>query len=113
MSRFMTNYGMLFVLILIVTAYSIATIEEQPVEGRFAGESLAAEFVASHKLGSCILIVSSSEDDARLVQGFNDTMADTSSRVLAIVKGETPPEIKTALIAAIESASGDKPVAII
>jgi ribose transport system permease protein len=113
LSRFMTNYGMLFVLLLIVAAFSLATIQEQPVEGRFAGESLASNFAASYDSGTCVVIVSSSVDDERLVEGFRDGMAGDENRIQAIVKGGTPPEIKTALLAALESSGDTKPVAII
>lgn len=109
----MTNYGMLFVLMLIVAAFSLATIEEQPVEGRFAGESLAADFADSYDFGTCVVIVSSSVDDTRLVEGFRESLADSKNRIQAVVKGETPPGIKTALLAALESSGGIKPVAII
>lgn len=109
----MTNYGMLFVLILIVAAFSLATIQEQPVEGRFAGESLAANFTTTYDSGTCVVIVSSSVDDSRLVEGFRESMGDGKNRIQAVVKGETPPEIKTALLATLESSGGVKPVAII
>jgi len=109
----MTNYGMLFVLILIVAAFSLATIQEQPVEGRFAGESMASDYNASYDSGTCVVIVSSSVDDTRLVEGFREGVADGKNRIQAIVKGETPPEIKTALLAALASSDGIKPVAII
>lgn len=109
----MTNYGMLFVLILIVAAFSLATIEEQPVEGRFAGESLAADFTSNFKTGSCIVIVSSSVEDARLVEGFTEELRDEKSRLHAVVKGGTPPEIKTALVKALGSSGDEQPVAII
>jgi len=109
----MTNYGMLFVLILIVAAFSLATIQEQPVEGRFAGESMASDFTASYDSGTCVVIVSSSVDDTRLVEGFREGVADGKNRIQTIVTGETPPEIKTALLAALDSSGGIKPVAII
>ena len=118
-SRFLSNYGMLFVLVLIVMAFSIATIQEQPVEGRFAGESLAADFLASHKTGSCVVVIGPSEDDARLAEGFREAMGIAGAegdRVLAVVKGETPPGTRSALVEALTgSGPGEikKPVAIV
>ena len=103
----MTNYGMLFVLILIVAAFSLATIQEQPVEGRFAGESMASDFTASYDSGTCVVIVSSSVDDTRLVEGFREGVADGKNRIQTIVTGETPPEIKTALLAALDHLGGE------
>ena len=111
----MTNYGMLFVLIVIVAAFSVATIKEQPVEGRYAGETLAQRFLRENVEGGCILVVGTSNDDAKLVDGFNATMtsAEASSRVIAIISAENPPETKQALIAAMAENKDAAPMALV
>lgn len=111
-SRFTANYGMFYVLILIVAAFSIVTIRVQPAEGFTAGEMLAEDFLALHDTGTCALVASTSTDDERLVEGFKNTMGEQTNRLLVVAQADYPPQIKRVLIDALEAADAAPSVLI-
>ena len=64
-SRFLSDYGMLFVLLLLCAWYSLATVEEQHPTGATAGQKLADQIISQFGRAARVLVVTrDSKEDA-------------------------------------------------
>lgn len=109
-SQFVSNYGMFFVLLIIVAVFSVITIEDQPIRGAAAGESLAQTLNA--ETGKALLVVSASQDDKALQLAFTEALDDTQ-RVVAIIEADKPTDGKKAITSALSQHTGPMPTFII
>src|SRR5207245_9553916 len=57
LARFLSDYGMLFVLLLLCAWYSLATIEEQQPTGATAGQKLADAIISRFGRSARVLVV--------------------------------------------------------
>ena len=97
-SRLMTEYGMLSVLVLIIIAFSLVTIKNQPIEGSYAGKQLANKVVSqSPNGGNYVLIVTQSGEDQKLKAAFQSGLPNSITQHLRIVDQASPLHAKQVL----------------
>jgi ribose transport system permease protein len=88
-ARFLSDYGMLFVLLALCAAFSAATWTEQSPTGAAAGEAVARDIITLTPAGAKVLIVVRPTDDDL---AFADTLAlslkDSGRGVLQVVQGD-------------------------
>jgi ribose transport system permease protein len=76
LSRFLSNYGMLAVLLLLCLYYSFATMDEQHPVGKTAAKVLAKQISASFKKPAKVIIVAKdTEEGIAFATGLNPTSA--------------------------------------
>ena len=87
-SKFVSQYGTLFVLALLGGYYSVATISEQhpadPRAGRAVAQAIVQQFPQSHVL----IVVRNSENDLAFATAVRDALNAAGVRVLNVVSGE-------------------------
>lgn len=88
-TRFLSDYAMLLVLLLICAGLSAGTIAEQHPSGTAAAEQLAGAIVAQTSTGAGIAIIASDGDDDRAFAAtLHDRLADAGRNVVARVNGQ-------------------------
>jgi ribose transport system permease protein len=109
-ARFLSDYGMLFVLLALCAAFSAATWTEQSPTGAAAGEAVARDIITLTPAGAKVLIVVRPTDDDL---AFADTLALSLTKsargVLQVVQGDPADALR-----ALErfAAAADKPAII-
>ena len=99
--RFLSEYGMFVVLLVLCAGLSIATLDEQQPTGAAGGEGLAEEVVANTPPGARVLIiVRSGPEDAAFAKALSASLQASGRTVVATVSGG-PADVRQAL----ESAS--------
>jgi len=96
-SKLMSDYGMIFVLLLLGVFFSVATIKPQATSGSTAGEQLAQR-VISKGLTEVLLVISESGEDLQLQEGFVETLQATACKV-EVVRTHEPFVAKKAIMA--------------
>src|SRR5262245_38125092 len=97
LSRFLADYGMLFVLIVLCLYYSWATIAEQSPAGAAGGEQLAGDLAASLERGARVLIVGrETEEDVAFTRALLERLPAAGLDVAAVVNGQ-PSDAREAL----------------
>jgi len=103
LSRFMSDYGMLFVLLLLCAYYSYVTWDEQHPGGASAGEQLARDIIEGFGQQARALIVAGEGEEER---AFADTLRERLSAagltVVDTVKGR-PADARRALRAVVDA----------
>lgn len=99
-TKYLSDYGMLLVLLLLGAFFTLATIKEQSASGSPAGQQLA-ERVSDEKLKQVILVVSQSSDDQAFQNAFLQQLKGHPCDVQVIATNE-PPKAKQALLGLID-----------
>ncbi len=100
-STFATDYGMLFVLLLLGAFFSGMTIARQNPTGAEAGRQLANRILSQSGSEKHVFIAASaSPDDNDFAEQLTSTLQDGGAQVLATVAGG-PPDVRKALDEAI------------
>ena len=97
LSRLLTDYGMVFVLLLLCAFFSIATYSEQSPSGEAAARQVAAKLKTQFGEKPSVLIVARDQaDDALFANKLEAALDDRGEKALAVVKGE-PQDARAAL----------------
>jgi ribose transport system permease protein len=97
LSRFLADYGMLFVLLLLCAWYSLATVEEQHPTGATAGQKLAEEIISRFGRSARVLVVTrDSNEDAAFADQARARLSAAGLNVAGVVKGQ-PADARQAL----------------
>ena len=97
LARFLTDYGMVFVLVLLCAFFSVVTITEQSPTGETAARQLAASIAGQFGKTPRVLIAAREQtDDAAFAKKLESELAASGVQVLALVKGE-PRDAREAL----------------
>src|SRR5262245_48903671 len=89
LSRFLADYGMLFVLLVLCLFYSWATIAEQSPAGAAGGEELARDLTARLPRGARVLIVGrDTEEDVAFTRALLERLPAAGLEVAAVVNGQ-------------------------
>ena len=104
--RFVTEYGMIFVLLLLCAFFSVVTISDQSPAGDAAAEQVAADIQKQFGKSTRVLIAAGDQpDDAAFASTLERHFAAVGVQVAAVVKGE-PRDARDALVKI--AASGGK-----
>jgi len=96
-SRFLADYGMLFVLLLLCAYYSWATYSEQHPAGAAGGQQLAAQVLAQFAApGSVLIVARDSAEDGAFAEAAAQRLRQGGWRVLDVVRGQ-PSDARVAL----------------
>ncbi len=94
LSRFIADYGMIFVLLLLCCYFSWATYAERSATGGSAGEQVAAQIASAHGAAAKVLIVAGNTgEDAQFVAAVQKQLG---SNIVATVQG-TPADLRQQL----------------
>lgn len=97
LSRILSDYGMVFVLLLLCGFFSVVTYRDQSPTGGDAGRQLAraikAEFGGSSRV---LIVVRDLPDDAAMAERLRDDVEADGGTVLSVVRGE-PKDAREAL----------------
>jgi ribose transport system permease protein len=97
LSRLLSDYGMLLVLLVLCAFFSVVTYTEQSPTGEAAAKQLAAELRQSPGKGGRVLIaVRAQADDALFARKLSDELTAAGVQVAAIASGE-PKDAREAL----------------
>jgi ribose transport system permease protein len=96
-ARFLSDYGMLFVLLAICAVFSAATWSEQATGGAAGGEALAHDIITMTPTGARVLIVVRATDaDQAFADTLQPALESAGRPVIAVVRGE-PFDVRKAL----------------
>ena len=96
-NQFLSDYGMLFVLLLLCAYYSWTTFEVQHPTGNVAGEQLAETLAAAFGKGTRVLVVArDSKEDMAFADILRERLDGAGMKVVAVVKGQ-PNDARQAL----------------
>lgn len=96
MRKFVSKYGVVFVLVLICAYYSFATLNQQYPADAAAGRSLARYIAQQMPNASALIIVRDSDDDRTFAQAIERPLMDANIYPLVVVAGE-PRDVVTEL----------------
>ncbi len=95
--RGMSDYGMLFVLLLLCLYYSLVTVEWQHPSGAWGAEELARQIVKQARPGAAVLIAArDNQEDVEFADTLRERLAAAGLEVLDTVKGG-PADARAAL----------------
>jgi ribose transport system permease protein len=87
--KYLAEYGMIFVLLLLCAYYSMVTSSDQSPVGEKAAEQVAADIAASTGGASRVLIaVGNQPDDDTFASALEKQLVDSGGTVLAVARGE-------------------------
>jgi len=96
-TRFLTDYGMFLVLVVLFICFGLVTVTQMPYTGASAGRNLAQRILAEHGEDAQVLIVVQPSDvDKAMAQELRERLADAGATVLDTVT-EGPPTAAAAL----------------
>ncbi len=102
-SRLLSEYGMLVVLLLLGLLFSILTIREQYPSGANAGEALADKLTGEAPTSSRVLIVSSAnEEDSLFTMTLSTRLREEGYSSVIAIKGD-PSEVRAKLTSLADS----------
>src|SRR5947209_15174510 len=94
-ARFLSDYGMLFVLLALCAALSAATWSEQSPTGAAGGEALARDIITLTPVGAKVLVVvRSTDEDNAFADSLAQALRDSGRDVLEVVSGEPANALK-------------------
>ena len=104
-SRFLADYGMIFVLLLLCAFFSVVTYSEQSPAGEAGAKQVVAAIAEQFGKTPRVLIAASDQpDDAAFAAKLERDLAASGAQVIATVKGE-PKDAREALVK-INAAAG-------
>jgi ribose transport system permease protein len=96
-SRFLTDYGMIFVLLLLCGYFSWATLEIQHPTSASAGQQLADQIIAQFGKGAHVLIVArDTKEDGAFADALREQLRSSGAVVNDTVRGQ-PVDLREAL----------------
>ena len=102
LSRLLSGYGMLGVLVLLAAFFSVATIQEQQPAGEAAARSLARQLEGTQLEGATVVVVGrGGEEDARFADTLARRVRERTGKAPLVVTGE-PAEARAVLARAAE-----------
>lgn len=102
LSRLLSGYGMLGVLVLLAAFFSVATIQEQQPAGEAAARSLARQLEGANLEGATVIIIGrGGEEDARFADTLARRVRERTGKAPLVVTGE-PAEARAVLARAAE-----------
>jgi len=97
LSRLLTAYGMLGVLVMLAAFFSVATLQDQQPTGEAAARSLARQLESRSTAGVRVVIVGrGGEEDARFATALAARVRELAGTVMLTVTGD-PAEVRAAL----------------
>ncbi len=97
LSRFLTDYGMVFVLAILCAFFSVATYSEQSPTGEAAARQVASTLSAQFgDKGKVLIVARDQADEALFANKLEAALEKTGTKPLAVVKGE-PKDARAAL----------------
>ena len=88
-SRFLADYGMIFVLLLLCGFFSVVTYSEQSPTGASAAKQVGTATIGQFGKAARVLIAASDQpDDAIFARELERSLTASGAQVLAVVKGE-------------------------
>lgn len=98
MSRFLSDYGMVFVLLLLCAFFSIITTKEQWPSGEAGAKQVVAEIHSKHGQSARIIVAASTQSgDPEFADALAQEFASAGGKVLAVAKGE-PKDVRESLV---------------
>lgn len=102
-SRFLTDYGMILVLVLLCAFFSVVTYTDQSPTGEAAAKQVATAILKQFGKTPNVLIAASDQPgDGAFAAGLERDLTASGARILATVKGE-PRDAREALVKIKES----------
>lgn len=102
LSRLLSGYGMLGVLVLLAAFFSVATIQEQQPAGEAAARSLVRQLEGASLEGTTVIIIGrGGEEDARFADTLARRLRERTGKAPLVVTGE-PAEARAVLARAAE-----------
>jgi ribose transport system permease protein len=102
LSRLLSAYGMLGVLVLLAVFFSVATIQEQQPAGEAAARSLARQLEGTNLEGATVVIVGrGGDEDARFADTLARRVLERTGKAPVVVTGD-PAEARAALVRVAE-----------
>src|SRR4051794_10699344 len=96
-SRFLSDYGMILVLLLLCAFFSAVTYREQSPSGAAAGRQLANAITGEFgKTPGVLIVVRDLPDDAAMADQLQHDLAASGARVVDVVRGD-PKDARAAL----------------
>lgn len=102
MSRFLNNYGMLGVLILLAALFSVLTLRQQQPEGAAAAEDLAAQLSSAGRDQGVVIVSRDGGEDALFASQLRDRLNLAGFGTVQIASGD-PAAIRTRLASLADS----------
>lgn len=97
-SRFLSDYGMIFVLLLLCGFFSVVTISDQSPTGEAAANQVAESITEQFgKTPRVLIAVGEQPGDAEFAASLERSLAASGAQVLATAKGQ-PPAAREALV---------------
>jgi ribose transport system permease protein len=96
LSRFLSNYGMLFILILLCIFFSIVTLSPQYPEGEKAAHILSQDIEGKDKNTSILIVAKESQEDVLFADTLSRLLKEKGYGSLKIIKGD-PASVKNSL----------------
>ena len=93
-SRFISQYGTLFVLTLLGGYYSLATLNEQHPTDPRTGKSFAQAIVQQFPQANVLIVVRRSQDDLAFATAIHEELNTSSVHVVNVISGEPRDVIK-------------------
>jgi ribose transport system permease protein len=90
LTRFTTDYGMIFVLILLGVLFSAVTFKDQNPTGAAAGEILAQDILDRHPGARVIILAATSNDGHAFVESLRRDLEAGGATVVQSVEGDVP-----------------------
>jgi ribose/xylose/arabinose/galactoside ABC-type transport system permease subunit len=101
-SRFLADYGIIFVLLAVCAFFSVATLDEQHPTGASAGAELGEDIARQTRHGATVFIaVRDTQEDTGFATALEDELNLTGRRVIGTTRGQ-PAHIRQALIKVAE-----------
>ncbi|MCX7424792.1 MAG: ABC transporter permease [Planctomycetia bacterium] len=98
MSRLLSNYGMLAVLLVLAAMFSVLTVDRQAPSGAASGRQLAARLAETLQPDDGVLIVvRPSDEECRFAEALRDALEAGGYRVVDVVSGD-PADARRALV---------------
>jgi len=96
-TRFLSDYGMLFVLLALCAVLSLVTWGEQYAGGTAGGEGFAYDVIAATPASAkIVIVVRSPGEDEPFTRALDSRLKDSSRVVVEIVRGQ-PTDARAAL----------------
>jgi len=89
-SQFVGDYGMVFVLLLLVLAFSLLTLTEQHPTGGEAGIQVAQRLAAAHPNANVLIVARDTVDDRAFSAAAEAKLNELGANVLDTVNGQAP-----------------------
>jgi ribose transport system permease protein len=88
MQKFVSQYGVVFVLVLLCAYYSVATLNPQHPADAATGRKLASFIAQQLPTANVLIVVRDSDDDRAFAASIQQSLEDASMSPLGVVSGE-------------------------